>query len=188
MTRRRTTKTNPSSPRAKPVKLNPAVWLRQTDIPQWRDNELLHQEGLCQITGLPLNIDNSVADHTHSDGEGVDGKMRGVILGEANSLEGMYLKKFKRFKMGKKFNLDFPTFLINLGEYLQQDNSKQKYHYKYMTELRDHIKRLNRQDIVDKLFKEFNISSEVTETHGELVRLYTQSFVDLVEFRELNKE
>lgn len=177
-----------SSPRAKPIKLNPTIWLRKSDIPQWRDKELLHQEGMCSVTGLPLNPDNSVADHCHSDGQGVDGRMRGVLLGEANSLEGMFLKRFKKFKMDSKFGLDFPTFLISLGEYLQQDNSKGKFHYTYMTDLRDHIKRLNRKEIVDKLYKEFNIRSEVTESHGELVRLYVQAFVDLLEFNEINKE
>ena len=172
-----------SAPRAKPVKLDPDVWLKDSKaIAAYRESLLIEQDYLCAISGLPLNKDNSVGDHDH-----INGRMRGILENSTNALEGMFLSKFNKLKMSERYGLDFPQFLINMGEYLQQDNSDKPYHYKYMSDLRNHIKRLNREEIVDKLFKEFNIKESPTTEKGELVRRYTQEFVDMVERLEKEK-
>ena len=183
--RRRKSKT----PRAKAIKLNEMFWLKNSKaIEQFRKSELLAQEGRCAITGVPLDEDTRVPvlDHAHaaSAGNNVDGKCRAVLLSEANTLEGKYLKLFQRMKMDDKYNLDFPTFLINMGEYLQQDNSENPYHFKYMTDFRDYIKRLNKTTILAWLKRDFNVESDISETHPELVRQYVQLWVDLVEKKE----
>ena len=195
MTRRRRksskTKTN-KPPRASPIKLDPKVWVRSgKSITDYRESLLLDQEGVCAISGLPLT-DSSKAtlDHQHaggsvsSNGNGVDGKCRGVIESQINLLEGRYLKLFKKTKLDVKYGLTFPEFLINMGKYLQQDNSNHLYHYGYMSDLRKHISRLRKDKIVDMLLKDFNIVVKETTEKRELVRLYIQAFVDLIEEKE----
>lgn len=180
-----------SSPRAKPIKLDPNVWLRNSsDIAKYRESMLIDQDNMCAISFLPLDVNNSTLDHAHSDSpSNIDGKVRGCLESQVNMLEGRYLKLFKKARLEVKYGLDFPTFLINMGLYLQQDNSSNPYHYNYMTDLRNHIKRLTRSEIASKIRNEFNIEAVETEAKGELVRRYTQAFVDAVEYNEkLNKE
>lgn len=182
-----------SSPRALPVKLDPEVWLRNSkDIASYRESLLIEQDYMCAISGLPLDRDggNSCLDHAHvgSPSE-VDGKVRGCLENSTNALEGMFLSKFNKLKMKERYGLDFPTFLINMGEYLQQDNSHHPYHVSYMTDLRNYIKRLTRVEIASKIRLEFNINAEETEPKGELVQKYMQAFVCLVELNDkLSKE
>jgi len=179
-----------STPRALPVTLNPEVWLHNSkDIADWRDSMLIEQDYMCAISGLPLTKDTSVADHCHSNGEGEAGRMRGVLENSTNALEGMFLSKFNKLKMKERYGLDFPTFLINMGEYLQQDNSRHPYHVSYMTDLRNYIKRLTRSEIASKIRSEFKIDADEAEPKGELVQKYMQAFVCLVELNDkLSKE
>ena len=178
-----------STPRAKPVKLDPEVWLKDSKaIAAYRESLLIDQDYMCAISGLPITGDNSCLDHAHAGSPSeVDGKVRGCLENSTNALEGMFLSKFNKLKMRERYGLDFPQFLINMGEYLQQDNNDKPYHYKYMSDLRNHIKRLNREEIVDKLLKEFNIKESPTTEKGELVRRYTKEFVDTVERLEKEK-
>jgi hypothetical protein len=166
--------------RAKSVKLDPLFWLRNADeIRKYREIELLEQEGKCAITGLPLS--NPVLDHSHVAGAGSSGRVRGVLLSEANCLEGKYLKSFQKLKLDTKYGLTFPTFLINMGEYLLQDNSAKPYHYKFMSDLRDQLKRMTKTELISKLSKEFNIESDISTPQRDLVHLYMQTWVDKVE-------
>ncbi|MCP4985252.1 MAG: hypothetical protein GY928_04025, partial [Colwellia sp.] len=130
---RKRRRTKSKQPRAKPVKLSPKYWVSGAKaIREHRDSMLVEQEGRCAISHLPLSESNSVLDHCHADGAGTDGRCRGVLESQVNMLEGRYLKLFKKAKLKEKFGLDFPSFLVNMGLYLQQDNSKQKFHYAYM--------------------------------------------------------
>ena len=105
--------------RSKTVVLDPKFWLRNSkDIALFRENKLKAQKGKCAITGVGLKV--GCLDHTHADGIGTDGRCRGVLLSEVNMLEGRYLQLFKKAKLDKKYNLDFPSFLVNMGEYLMQ--------------------------------------------------------------------
>lgn len=186
---RRKRKSSPKKsrqPRAKPVRLNPDVWVRSgKSITDYRSSLLFEQEGLCAISGLPLSNSNSVLDHGHSDsGGGVDGKVRGVLQSDINMLEGRYLKLFKKAKLNERFGLTFAQLLINMGQYLQQDNSDRPYHFCYMTDLRKYISRLRKDQIELKLYKDFDIVITGNEDKRELVRMYMQSFVELVELKE----
>ena len=185
--RRKSSKTKTKPPRASPIKLDPKVWVRSgKSITDYRESLLLDQEGVCAISGLPLTNSNSVLDHAHSCSppSNVDGKCRGVLLSEINMLEGRYLKLFKKSKLGEKYGLTFPELLINMGQYLQQDNSEYKYHYAYMSDLRKHISRLRKDKIDDILLKDFNMVAKETTEKRELVRLHIQCFVDLIEEKE----
>lgn len=189
---RRKRKSSPKKsrqPRAKPIKLDPDVWVRSgKSITDYRSSLLFEQEGLCAISGLPLTETNSVLDHAHADsGGGVDGKCRGVLQSDINMIEGRYLKLFKKAKLNERFGLTFAQLLINMGQYLQQDNSDRKYHYKYMDDLRKYISRLRKDQIELKLYKDFDIVITGKEDKRELVRMCIQAFVELVEQNEYKR-
>lgn len=166
--------------RQKAIRLSKEIWLRNAkEIKAYRETELLLQEGKCAITGIPLIV--GCLDHTHAAGAGTDGRVRGVLLPEVNCIEGKYLKIFQKFKLEEKYGLNFPQLLINMGEYLQQDNSEKPYHVNYMEDLRNYIKRLNKPIIAKKLKDDFGILSDAGETKVDLVQKYIQAWVDLLE-------
>jgi hypothetical protein len=166
--------------RSKSIRLSQVYWLRNArDIKTYRESELFEQEGMCAITGLPLEV--GVLDHSHACGAGSEGRVRGVLLSEVNCLEGKYLKAFQRMKLDTKYGLDFPTFLINMGEYLLQDNSEKPYHYKFMDDLRKYIKRLTKPILASKLKSDFDIQVDDNTLHRDMVHLYVQTWVDKVE-------
>jgi len=191
---RRKRKSSPKKsrqPRAKAVKLDPDVWLRGSKaISDYRASELIEQDNLCSISFLPLTTTNSVADHLHFGGmcpDQIEGKLRGILLSEINLMEGKFLRTFKKSKINEKYGLTFPELLINMGLYLQKDNSEKPYHFEVMTTLRNHIKRLTREEIASKIRSEFKLEACEKEPKGELVRRYVQSFVDLIELKEKEK-
>ncbi len=183
--RRRTkTKVKSSTPRSLPIKLDPEVWLRNSkDISMFRESMLIDQDYMCMISGLPLTKDNSVCDHDH-----VSGRVRGILENSTNALEGMFLSKFNKLKMAERYGLNFPDFLINMGEYLKQDNSHNTYHVSYMTDLRNYIKRLTRKEISSKIRNEFKVEANELEPKSELVRRYVQCFVDIVEMKDRSNQ
>jgi hypothetical protein len=181
-------KRNRKKPRSKSIRLSQIYWLRNTkDIKTYRDSELMGQEYRCAISHIPLDDSTSVLDHAHilSNGKCMDqdrdGRVRGVLQRDLNLLEGKYLKYFKKMKLGERFGLDFAETLVNMGEYLLQDNSNKPLHYKFMDDLRSYIKRLTKPEIVKKLKVDFNIEADLNMLHRDLVHLYTQTWVDKVE-------
>lgn len=127
----------------------PEDWLRNAkDVKEYKDS--LKQ--LCEITGYSENL---VLDHTHDDGVGYDGKVRGLLTSEVNMLEGRFLGLFKKMKIEEKYSIDFPTFLVKMGNYLKQDNSDKPYHYAYMNDVRKKINRLTKDKIENKILSDF---------------------------------
>ena len=190
---RRKCKSSPKKsrqPSAKPIKLDPDVWVRSgKSITDYRSSLLFEQEGFCAISGLPLPLSGGTLDHCHADSQcnGVDGKVRGVLLSEINLFEGSVRKLFRKAKLNGKFGLTLPELLVNLGSYLQQDNIDRPYHYKYMDDLRKYINRLRKDQIELKLYKDFDIVITGKEDKRELVRMYIQTFVELVEQNEYKR-
>ena len=145
-------------------------WLRNAaQVKAFREEMLTMQKGLCAITGYP--IDTGCLDHCHT-----NGKVRGVLCSEANTLEGRFLSLFKRMKVGEKYNISFEDFLINMGTYLKQDNSEQCYHHKFMEDFRKKVNRLLKEDIRAMLLSDYGIDSSGDKR--ELVQLYTQAYVN----------
>tara|TARA_Y100000588_G_scaffold170332_1_gene184140 strand:- start:8989 stop:9537 length:549 start_codon:yes stop_codon:yes gene_type:complete len=172
--------------RAKSVKLSEEVWLRNSkDIQLYRERILEEQGGVCAITQVPLKV--GALDHTHKDGCGKEGACRGVLLSEVNMLEGRYLKLFRKLKLEEKYDIDFPEFLISLGEYLKQDNSKSPLHFKYMDDFRKQVKRWRKDTLISKLKEDFNIIADEKLLVSELVQMYMQKWVDQIEQQENSK-
>lgn len=174
--RRKTTKA-----RAKSIKLNQKFWLRNaSDISFYRDVKLLEQGGKCAITGIVP--DNPCLDHAHaSNGFGKEGACRGVLDSQVNLLEGRYLQLFKKAGLDRKYNLDFPSFLINMGEYLQQDNSKAPLHKEYMESFRKKVKRWKKDHLLLRLYTDYGIEANPKLLVSDLVQMYIQKWVDNIE-------
>lgn len=165
-----------SKSREKGVTLPREYWLRNTDIAKYREEVLTEQKGFCAITGFPL--ETGVLDHTHERGCGKEGACRGVLLSEANMLEGRYLQLFQGLKLDVKYGLTFPEFLINMGTYLQKDNSEQPLHPKYMDDFRKKVKRWKKETLIKKLKEDFDVEVEEKTLVKDLVQLYVQTWVD----------
>ena len=188
--RRKSSKTKAKPSRASPIKLDPKVWARSgKSITDYRSAMLFEQEGKCAVSFLPIIPTGGTLDHAHCPSccpNNVDGKVRGVLLSEINLFEGSVRKLFRKSKLNERYGLTLPELLINLGSYLQQDNSDRPYHHNYMSDLRKHINRLRKDQIESKLLKDFNISITGDEDKRELVRMYVQAFVCILEKKEMD--
>lgn len=169
--------------RSKSITLSDKIWLRNSkDVAEYRSQKLKEQGGKCAVSNVKLAV--GVLDHTHKDGCGKDGACRGVLLSEVNMLEGRYLQLFKRLKLDTKYGLDFPTFLVSLGTYLQQDNSSSPLHFKYMDDFRKHVAGWKKETLIKKLKEDFGIEASGGELVKDLVQTYVQAWVNLVESQE----
>ncbi len=88
--------------------------------------------GYCPVLQIKIPFDKMVLDHKHkrkSDPIGPygGGLVRGSIDFRVNSLEGIFLKKFK--KSGLLGVIDYPLFLVRLAYYLTNPNCPQYYIY-----------------------------------------------------------
>jgi len=160
---------------AKGVKLDPKFWLRNAeDVKTYREQLLKHQDGKCAVSNVKILV--GCLDHTHIGGVGKEGAVRGVLLSEVNMLEGRYLKLFNRLKIEEKYKVDFPTFLIKMGEYLKQDNSDNLLHHKYMGEYRKSIDKLTKVEIQSLIQKEWRVTTDGLKS--ELLQFHVQKWVE----------
>ena len=180
-----------SSQRALPVTLNPEVWLRgSVDIAKYRESVLIDQDFMCAVSGLPLERDgsNSCLDHKHVGScekhYQDEGKVRGVLEPQVNLLEGQFLKLYKKSSLYEKYGLSFSELLINMGGYLQKDNSNHPYHKEVMTTYRKQIQRLTKRAIVDKISKDFNKTVDINNKKEVLVQECCFYFVERIEQKE----
>lgn len=168
---------------AKVVTLDNRIWIKQgIDLTKYRTAKLKEQKGKCAVTGA--KITTGVLDHAHEDCENPyqeDGRVRGVLASDVNMLEGRFLRLFKRARIGEKYNISFPDFLINLGNYLRIDNSENKFHFKYMDDLRKRVKTWLKDDIILRLKDDFGIVASEKMDKSMLVQMYVQAWVKEVE-------
>lgn len=174
MSKRRRTKK-----RAKGVTLSSEYWFRNSkELAQLREELLIQQGNVCAITGKPT--DSPVVDHNHS-----DGAIRGVLDAQANMLEGRYLSLFNKSKIGVKYNLTFPEFLINLGIYLQKAHTGTRLHPKHMEDFRKKVKRWRKEELMLRLEKDYGIIPEPKTLVAELVQMYVQAWVKGLESKDV---
>ena len=165
----------PRKKKSRPIKLNPLFWIRNSkEVQEGREDVLNGQSGKCAVSGLDLEV--GTYDHNHSSGE-----VRGVLHSEINLLEGRYLKLFNKLKLEKRFGLTFHEVLSGMGGYLEKDYSDQKLHFRYMTDFRKKVEKLNKGVILSKLKREYSITPEEGLLKEQLVQTYVQAWVDEVE-------
>jgi hypothetical protein len=167
--------------RSKTVRLNPEIWVRNAeDVKVVRSLKLKNQGGVCAIT--LARIPTGVLDHAHDSASlSEDGRIRGVLSTEVNMLEGRFLKLFKKVRIQDKYGITFEDFLINMGNYLKQSNSQEKFHFKYMDDFRKVVKRWRKPEILLRLKEDFGIELSDKTLMAELVQIYVQHWVYQVE-------
>jgi len=167
--------------RSKTIRLHPNIWVRSAeDIRIVRGIKLKGQGGVCAIT--KAKISTGVLDHAHDAASmSEDGRLRGVLASEVNMLEGRFLKLFKKARIQHKYGITFEDFLINMGEYLKQSNSQEKFHFKYMDDFRKVVKRWRKAELLLRLEEDFGIIASDKTLVTELVQIYVQHWVYKVE-------
>ena len=97
------------------------IQLEQKDSKKFRKLQWVKQKKVCPLLGRKIPLSEAVVDHKHKlktqkPGPNGRGLVRGVLHFQANSLEGVIVKKYKRYGLHKL--IDLPTFLINMAKYL----------------------------------------------------------------------
>ena len=101
------------------------IQLKSSDIKPLKEKWYTEQNGICPILKKEYPIEKFVIDHLHklkSEEAGVDGKgcCRSAIEFRANALEGKITNNFKRLGLDKE--IDLPSFLRNLADYLENNH------------------------------------------------------------------
>lgn len=85
--------------------------LKQSEVAAWRARQTIEQNGLCAITGRPLDPSKSAADHDHA-----NGMMRGTLGTWVNAQLGRIENAARR--LGGVPPIGVPEFLRRCAEYL----------------------------------------------------------------------
>ena len=101
------------------------IQLKASDIKPLKEKWHTEQNGICPILKKEYPLDKFVIDHLHklkSEEAGIDGKgcCRSAIEFRANALEGKITNNFKRLGLDKE--IDLPSFLRNLADYLENNH------------------------------------------------------------------
>ena len=134
------------------------IQLKSSDIKTLKEKWYYENKGICPILKKEISLEKTVIDHLHklkSEEAGVDGKgcCRDAIEFRANALEGKITNNFKRLGLDKE--IDLPTFLRNLADYLENNH------------LNDNILYIHPSEKV----KEKTVSKS---NYNKLKKLYTQ--------------
>lgn len=101
------------------------IQLKASDIKPLKEKWYSEKNGICPVLKKEVPFDKTVIDHLHklkSEEAGIDGKgcCRDFLEFRANALEGKITNNFKRLGLDKE--IDLPTFLRNLADYLENNH------------------------------------------------------------------
>lgn len=133
--------------------------LKQKEIAGYRDKLFKEQNGICALQKIPIEKEQAVLDHCHSEGH-----VRTVLSRNANAIEGRILSLIGRLK-GKPDPIEFLKSLI---EYWEQDYSNNPYHPNHLLEeekerkkLRKKLKKLKSPKFKEKTKLEIKALTEI---------------------------
>ena len=100
------------------------IQLKSKEVKELRDKILQEQNGICPLCKMLIKEGEEALDHQHKTkaeniGESGAGLIRGVLCRNCNVAEGRILHQYKRAGVYLK---NFPDFLRNLADYLEEDN------------------------------------------------------------------
>lgn len=103
-------------------KLKKLIQLEQKDSKKFRKLQWVKQKKQCAILKQKITLKEATVDHKHKlkdqiPGPNGRGLVRGVLHFQANSLEGVIVKKYKRYGVHKL--IDLPSFLRSMADYLE---------------------------------------------------------------------
>ena len=109
---------------------NKYIQLNQSDSKMFREKQWEKQGKCCAILLQKIDLKDATLDHKHKlknqePGPKGRGLVRGILHFQANSLEGVIAKKFKRYGLHKFITL--PEFLRNMASYLDKPPVPPKY-------------------------------------------------------------
>ncbi|EMA4428626.1 TPA: endonuclease domain-containing protein [Enterobacter hormaechei] len=144
--------------------------LKRSEIPSYKESLFKEQQGLCALTGLPIDeISKAHLDHDHRlDGPSA-GRCRGLLLGNANVLEGRLKHQFNR--SGLAGQIDYIDFLKRLVSYLERDNTDRPRHPQMIPDLKKRFSRYNLSDMRQNLSE---VHLETQGTKKELQQRYAK--------------
>lgn len=129
------------------------------------------QKGICPLCNRPLNIDikSNHLDHDHELHKENAGRVRGLLCGLCNTLEGMMKHKFNR--SGLKSEVDYLEWLNQLHNYLSTDHTANPLHPKYVPDKVKWFSRLNKDEMLCELAT-FNDQDHMKQSKAQLIASY----------------
>lgn len=142
--------------------------IKRKDIPDYKQELYKRQNKRCALTGVLIeDVNKAHLDHDHKlDGPGA-GRCRGLLLGQANVLEGRFKHQFERSGLAGK--IGYIDFLKNLVCYLEADYTANPRHPQLIPEL---IKRFSRMNLNTMRQKLLECHQEASGTKQELTHRY----------------
>ncbi|EQB1521459.1 hypothetical protein APR64_09090 [Enterobacter hormaechei] len=114
--------------------------MKRKDIPKYKQELFKKQKGVCPLSQLKIeDVNKAHLDHDHILEGPNAGRCRGLLIAQANVLEGRIKHQFKRSGLDGK--VDYLTFLKNLVLYLEKDYSMNPTHPQLITDLKKQFKR-----------------------------------------------
>lgn len=126
--------------------------MKRSEIPSYKQSLFKEQQGLCALTGLEISdINKAHLDHDHRLDGSQAGRCRGLLLGQANVLEGRLKHQFNRSGLAGK--IDYIDFLKRLISYLEKDNSDKPVHPQLIPDLKKRFSRYNLNQMRETLLE-----------------------------------
>ena len=158
------------------------IEMKQSDIRPLKEKWYKEKNGICPVLKKEVPFDKTVIDHLHklkSEEAGIDGKgcCRDFLEFRANALEGKITNNFKRLGLDKE--IDLPTFLRNLADYLENNHLQDDVLYIHPQECKK-VSKLKKSSY-NKLkslynlkakFPEYAKTGKITKKISKLFRLY----------------
>lgn len=162
--------------------MNEIIQLKSSDLKPLKEKWHDEQKSICPILKKQITLDRTVIDHLHklkSEEPGIDGKgcCRGAIEFRANALEGKITNNFKRLGLDKE--IDLPSFLRNLADYLENNHLQDDVLYIHPQEVKKEAKlkkssynKLKNIYNLKAKFPEYPKTCKLTKKISELFRFY----------------
>ena len=108
------------------------IQLKAKDIHPLKKKLHEAQGGICPLLGIPVPLEDMALDHKHKlqrnpAGPNGDGLVRGAIHKFANAIEGKITNNWMRTGLGYRDDVDLPTYLRNLADFLENPPCDQIY-------------------------------------------------------------
>ena len=156
------------------------VQLKSKDLKSLKEKWYIAQGQICPILKKEVPLDNMVVDHLHklkSEKADITGKgcCRGILEFRVNAMEGKISNNFKRLGLNKE--IDLPSFLRNLADYLECNHIEDDVLYIHPTEA-SKIPRLKKSSY-NKLKKLYNARAKFPDypKSGKLTKQLNNIFI-----------
>ncbi|HAW2200216.1 TPA: endonuclease VII [Escherichia coli] len=114
--------------------------MRRKDIPAYKQELFKKQKGICPISKIQItDVNKAHLDHNHILSGSQAGRCRGLLIAQANVLEGRLKHQFKM--SGLASHIDYLSFLKNLIVYLEKDNGHNPVHPQLQVDLLKQFKK-----------------------------------------------